>query len=153
MTNIIRVVLVMFLCLSTVSLKAENLAELGGRNATVEAQQYDWSKVMDAIIYVESRGNVMAVSGKSVGPMQITPVLVAECNNILKSRKINKRYTLKDRYDLEKSKEMFLLIQSHANPRNNVEQAIRSWNGGYKYSVKRTQKYYERVMRRLQAIQ
>lgn len=46
---------------------------------------------MNAIIQVESEGNTRAVSGNSVGAMQITPVLVAECNNILKARKSKKR--------------------------------------------------------------
>ncbi len=41
---------------------------------------------------------------------------------------------------------MFLLIQSYYNPTNNIEKAIRMWNGGFNYSVKRTQKYFERVM-------
>ena len=97
---------------------------------------FDWNPVMDAIIQVESEGNPRAVSGNSVGVMQITPVLVKECNNILQKQKSNKRYTLDDRYSVEKSKEMFLLIQKYFNPENNVEKAIRSWNGGMKYSIR-----------------
>ena len=104
---------------------------------------------MDAIIKVESEGNPRAVSGNSVGVMQITPVLVKECNDILKKQKSNKRYTLDDRYSVEKSKEMFLLIQKYFNPENNVEKAIRSWNGGIKYSVKATNKYYQKVLARM----
>ena len=110
---------------------------------------FDWNPVMDAIIQVESDGNPRAVSGNSVGVMQITPVLVKECNNILQKQKSNKRYTLDDRYSVEKSKEMFLLIQKYFNPENNVEKAIRSWNGGIKYSVKATNKYYEKVLARM----
>lgn len=100
---------------------------------------------------VESEGNPKAVSGNSVGAMQITPILVRECNNILKSRNSKKRYTLKDRFSVDKSKEMFLLIQSQHNTSNNVERAIRSWNGGMRYSVKRTQRYYNKVMARMKA--
>ena len=110
---------------------------------------FDWNPVMDAIILVESEGNPKAVSGNSVGVMQITPVLVKECNDILKKQKSNKRYTLDDRYSVEKSKEMFLLIQKYFNPENNVEKAIRSWNGGIKYSVKATNKYYQKVLARM----
>ncbi|EJP32032.1 hypothetical protein HMPREF1146_0221 [Prevotella sp. MSX73] len=40
---------------------------------------------------------------------------------------------------------MFLLIQSVYNPLNNVEKAIRSWNGGNNYTLKRTQHYFEKV--------
>lgn len=98
---------------------------------------------------VESEGNPRAVSGNSVGVMQITPILVRECNNILKGRKSKKRCTLKDRFSVDKSKEMFLLIQSRHNTANNVERAIRSWNGGMRYSVKRTQRYYNKVMAKM----
>ena len=82
-----------------------------------------------------------------LGVLQISPALVTECNNILKRSNSPKRYTLKDRFNVEKSKEMFVLIQSYYNPKNNVEKAIRMWNGGIGYSVKRTQRYYEKVMR------
>ena len=108
---------------------------------------YDWNPVMDAIIQVESEGNPNAVSGNSVGVMQITPILVKDCNDILKQKKSNKRFTLKDRYSVAKSKEMFLLIQSHYNPANNVEKAIRLWNGGNNYSVRAKNRYYKKVMR------
>ena len=98
---------------------------------------FDWTPVMEAIIQVESEGNPKAKSGSSVGVMQITPILVAECNDILKRRKSKKRFTLSDRFSIAKSKEMFLLIQSVHNPLNSIEQAIRAWNGGNHYSVKR----------------
>lgn len=107
---------------------------------------FDWSRVIEAIIKVESNGNPRAVSGNSVGVMQITPIAVAECNQILKSRNSKKRFKLSDRYNVEKSKEMFRLIQSHHNPTNNIEKAIRSWNGGIRYSVRSTQRYYKKVM-------
>ena len=54
---------------------------------------------------------------------------------------------LSDRFNVKKSKEMFILIQAHHNPENNVEKAIRSWNGGPKYSVRGTQKYLNKVMK------
>ena len=112
---------------------------------------FDWEPVMKAIIQVESEGNPKAVSGNSCGAMQITPILVRECNYILKKRNSKKRYTLNDRFSVVKSKEMFLLIQSHFNPTNNIEKAIRSWNGGMRYSVKRTQRYYNKVMKNLKS--
>ena len=120
-----------------------------GDAKSTTSSRYDWNPVMEAIIHVESRGDAKAVSGNSCGAMQITPILVKECNNILQKRKSKKRFTLKDRFSVEKSKEMFLLIQSYFNPTNNVEKAIRSWNGGMNYSVKRTQRYYNKVMANL----
>ena len=109
----------------------------------------NWNPVMDAIIQVESEGNPNAVSGNSVGAMQITPILVKDCNEILKKKKSKKRYTMADRYSVAKSKEMFLLIQSHYNPENSIEKAIRSWNGGVRYSVRATNKYYQKVMAKM----
>ena len=115
-----------------------------------ETNKFDWNPVMDAIIQVESSGNPRAVCGIYAGAMQISPVLVRECNNILKSRGSKKRYSLSDRFSVTKSKEMFIIIQSYYNPENNVEKGIRLWNGGIGYSVKSTQRYYNKVMRNIQ---
>ena len=130
----------------TLEIHAASAATSGNVSSTCEM---DWTPVMDAIIQVESKGDPKAKSGNSVGVMQITPILVAECNNILKRNKSKKRYTLGDRYNVAKSKEMFLLIQSVYNPLNSIEHAIRSWNGGNHYSMKRTQRYFEKVMKLL----
>ena len=110
---------------------------------------FDWNPVINAIIQVESGGNPRAVSGPSCGAMQITPICVKECNLILEKRKSKKRFTMNDRFDVQKSKEMFLLIQSFFNRANDVEHAIRSWNGGQHYSKRATQRYYEKVMRHM----
>ena len=122
-----------------------------GTNATksTKTSGVNWNPVMDAIIQVESEGNPNAVSGNSVGAMQITPILVKDCNEILKKQKSKKRYTMADRYSVAKSKEMFLLIQSHYNPENSIEKAIRSWNGGVRYSVRATNRYYQKVMAKM----
>ena len=98
---------------------------------------------------MESKGNPRAVSGNSCGAMQITPIMDAECNNILKKRKSKKRFTLADRFNVAKSKEMFILFQSFHNPKSNVEQAIRSWIGGMRYTVRGTQRYFNKVMKYL----
>ena len=128
----------------TLEMSAASAAANGNDSST--SSDFDWTPVMEAIIQVESEGNPKAKSGNSVGVMQITPILVAECNDILKKRKSKKRYTLADRFSVAKSKEMFLLMQSVHNPLNSIEHAIRAWNGGNHYSVKRTQRYFEKVM-------
>ncbi len=115
--------------------------------AQIKKKRVDWNSVMEAIIQVESEGNARAVKGNSCGAMQITPVLVKDCNRILRMRGSEKRYTLADRFSVSKSKAMFLLIQSFYNPQNNVEQAIRAWNGGQNYTVAGTQAYFEKVKR------
>ena len=124
-------------------------AVMAADSSETATKGYDWTSVMNAIIQVESNGNENARSGNSVGVMQITPICVAQCNNILKERRSKKRFKLSDRFNIAKSKEMFQLIQSKFNPMNSVEKAIRSWNGGIHYSVKRTQRYFEKVMRAL----
>jgi hypothetical protein len=115
-----------------------------------DQEAFDWNPVMDAIIQVESKGNPRAVCGRYVGVLQISPVLVKECNNILRSRGIKKTYSLSDRFNEQKSREMFVIIQSFHNPTHNVEKAIRMWNGGPGYSVARTQRYLNKVRKHLQ---
>ncbi|WP_440422609.1 transglycosylase SLT domain-containing protein [Prevotella merdae] len=148
MIKLFRVVLFIVCVLGTSPVMGADAAAGSG---AAQTENFDWEPVIKAIVQVESEGNTRAVKGNSCGAMQITPILVAECNNILKKRKIKKRYTLRDRFSLEKSKEMFLLMQSHFNPLNDIEKAIRSWNGGNKYSVKRTQRYFEKVMKCIQS--
>lgn len=125
-----------------------NISVFAGTKGTGRPK-FDWNPVMDAIIQVESEGNAKAISGNSCGAMQITPIMVKECNNILEKNKSSKRYRLADRFNVAKSKEMFVLFQSYYNKGNNVEQAIRSWNGGMNYSRRGTQRYFNKVMKLL----
>ena len=120
-----------------------------GEKSSTKTSGFNWNPVMDAIIQVESEGNPNAVSGNSVGVMQITPILVKDCNDILKRQKSKKRYTMEDRYSVAKSKEMFLIIQKYYNPENNIEKAIRLWNGGVKYTKRATNRYYKKVLARM----
>ena len=147
--NIIMNRLVKIVCLGFLLLTTTHLTASASGNKATHSTSFDWSPIIEAIIQVESEGNPKAVSGNSCGAMQITPIMVKECNRILRQRGSSKRYTLRDRFSVDKSKEMFLLIQSHSNPSNNVEQAIRAWNGGPRYSTRRTQKYYDKVMRQV----
>lgn len=136
-----KVFVLLFVCM------ASNYVLAGENESNISS--FDWNPVMDAIIQVESEGDPKAVSGNSCGAMQITPICVRECNNILKRRNSKKRFKLSDRFNVAKSKDMFLLIQSFYNPKNNVEKAIRSWNGGQRYSIRATQRYFNKVMKLL----
>ena len=108
-----------------------------------------WEPVMDAIIEVESNGNPYAISpsGKYVGAMQIAKIVVDDCNEYLQLKKSKKRYTYNDRYDVQKSKEMFILIQERYNKEKNIEKAVRIWNGGCNYNKKSTDKYYLKFLK------
>ena len=139
----LKIKCIVFLITAVMAIPVTTFANTGLTN------EDEWASVMDAIIQVESGGNPQARSGICCGPMQISPVLVAECNNILRRKNTKKRFKLSDRFNLQKSKEMFVLFQSVYNPYNNVEKAIRMWNGGLRYSVRATQRYYEKVMRLL----
>ena len=113
-------------------------------------ENHDWSEVISAIIHVESEGNAKARNGKYAGAMQIAPILVKECNTILEEKNVKERFTLDDRYDVKKSKEMFRLFQEKYNPGKNIEFAIRAWNGGPKFDKKSTNTYYKKVMAAMQ---
>jgi hypothetical protein len=110
------------------------------------AQKPDLSRLITAIATVESQLNEKAVSKDCVGYLQIRPIVVQECNNILKQRNSTKRYTLNDRLNKKKSIEMFYLIQEKFNPSYNVEKALCIWNAG-PYSKKKPTKYVEKVMK------
>ncbi len=113
------------------------------------SEKFFWEEVIEAIIKVESECQTSAKRSNYAGPMQISPIMVKECNAILKERQSSKRYTLADRYSLSKSKEMFILFQEKHNPDRNVEWAVRAWNGGPYFSKKATDAYYKKVIEAL----
>lgn len=129
------------------SVAIDTLSVGSGSAAAPTDEEFDWEPVMQAIIWHESKGNPRAVCGPYVGVMQIAPVMVHECNNILRQRGKSKRYTLNDRYSVEKSKEIFKLIMSKYNPENDIDKACRIWASGIRYNVKRTQPFVDWVHR------
>lgn len=94
--------------------------------------------LLKAIISVESKGNPKAYNpnGDCVGLLQITKICVRECNNILKRKKSSKRFTYADRWDGEKSIEMFYILQEAHNPTYDIDKGIRLWNKSTKYKAK-----------------
>lgn len=111
--------------------------------------QKKWGYVIEAIAMVESEGRPELVSknGLYVGYLQISKILVRECNNIVGYEK----YTYQDRYNKQKSIEMFIDYQERYNPEGNMEKAIRLWNSGDLKCMNRkmrTEGYYKRVMRK-----
>ena len=116
-------------------------------NAQTKQQLKKWMPVINAIAQVESGGNPKAVSksGTYVGLLQIAPICVRECNRIVGKNK----FTYNDRYNKEKSIEMFIVFQEYHNPEGNMEKAIRLWNSGDKNCMKnksKTEAYYRRIM-------
>ena len=103
--------------------------------------------LIDAIIHVESRGNVRAYNSKedAVGCLQIRPIMLREVNRLLGYNK----YKLTDRWNKEKSIQMFNVIKEHTtNPTD--EKLARNWNGGCNgYKKQSTLKYWHKVKKQL----
>ena len=119
-------------------------------NASTTNDTYDWSRIMNAIIHVESRGVSHAYNphGDCVGVLQIRPIVVKECNNSLRAQGSTKRFTLNDRYSAEKSKEMFILLQNHFNKEHSLEKAAICWKYGFYANWRNCPKdYYKKVMK------
>jgi len=114
---------------------------------TIIAVVAEPDKLLDAIIYVESRGDDSAIGdgGLAVGCLQIHPIAVREVNRLIKSDE----YTLDDRYDRSKSIEMFNIIRWHTL-NESYEKLARNWNGGSNgHKKKSTIKYWKKVNKRL----
>jgi hypothetical protein len=103
---------------------------------------------VDALIYVESRGNAKAFNKKTnaCGCLQIRPIMVREINNILKRQNIDQKFSLENRWDCDLSKEMFYIWRNYHHPNSNKEVIARNWNGGPQgYKNPKTEPYWKRV--------
>ena len=120
---------------------------------TVPPQPVD--ELVNALIYVESRGNDSAIGDvhlktPSIGALQIRPVMVREVNRILKIMGSTQRYKLKDRFDRQSSIEMFLFWKNYHHPEDGFEEIARCWNGGPRgLKNRRTEKYWIKVQKQL----
>ena len=112
-------------------------------------------ELINALIYVESRGIDSAIGDKhlgepSVGVLQIRPIMVREVNRILKLQGKSKRFRLKDRFDRQESISMFMVWKSYHHPYDNIEKIARNWNGGPRgYRYDRTLPYWVKVQKQL----
>ena len=114
------------------------------------------SDLVTALIHVESRGNDSAigdrhlVGNEAVGALQIRPIMVREVNRILKIQKSNKRFKLSDRFNRNKTIEMFYVWKNFHHKDSDFETIARNWNGGPKgYKNPRTEKYWNKVQKEL----
>ena len=87
--------------------------------------------ILNAIIQVESRGNpnAYAKGEDAAGILQIRKCMVDDVNRILKRRGASLRYTYNDRWDEDKSKEMFDIFCTYYGLKT-AEEMARCWNGG-----------------------
>lgn len=88
-----------------------------------------WTTLQMAIVMTESKFNPEAVGkDKDYGIFQQVPIYVEECNRILSLRGEEIRYVHEDSFDIQKSIEMFNLLQSHYNPERDTAKALRYQN-------------------------
>jgi hypothetical protein len=98
--------------------------------------------IIAVLSYQESTNNANALNVKenAVGILQIRPIMIKEVNLLVG----HKKYTLEDRWDPEKSIEIFKDFQNKVNPEWDEELACKKWNGGRKGELKKsTEKYYQ----------
>lgn len=110
--------------------------------------------LIEAIIFVESSGNDSAYCKveDAVGCLQIRRVMVREVNRILKKQKKDTRYKMGDRWNREKSIEMFNIYTDYYSLET-PEEIARAWNGGPKGSTKNaTIRYWNKVKNKLKNI-
>ena len=108
-------------------------------------------QLIKALIYVESSNNDNAYSSYegAAGALQIRCTMVRDVNRILRRQKSNQRYTYEDRWDRQKSIEMFNIYCNHYNLVTPEEKA-RCWNGGPRGLQKlSTKRYWEKVKKQL----
>jgi hypothetical protein len=120
---------------------------------TISIIEYYDRPLIEAIIYVESRGNDSAYNKQSgaTGCMQIMPIMVKEVNRINKIRNSDQKYTLEDRWDRNKSIEMFLIWKDFHHKNSDYEVISRHWWGGPKYGKEECSIFYwERVKENLE---
>jgi hypothetical protein len=118
----------------------------------VEVKEIE-TDIISALIHVESSGNDSAYNKteEAVGCLQIRPVMVREVNRILKKTGKEERFDLEDRWDREKSLEMFNIWREYHHPNSTDEVIARNWNGGPNgFNKESTLKYWKKVRGRLE---
>jgi hypothetical protein len=79
----------------------------------------EWEVMELAIAYTESKFNHSAVGkDKDYGILQITPIYVEEVN------RLGGDYSHADAFDIDKSLEMFEILQAHHNPERDIKKGI-----------------------------
>jgi len=127
--------------------------EFQEKQAKLKEVQLELKKgiLIKAISFFESRHNPNAINiaENAVGILQIRPIMVREVNRILGDNV----YTLRDRFNVSKSIEMFLIVQNYYNPNFNYEIAARIWNGGGNgMKISKTLKYWKEIEKQIKKI-
>lgn len=105
--------------------QTECMLRLDSIQSELDLTVQDWDLFIEAIIEKESSNNDLAIGAKNdVGCLQLTPIYVQECNCILGYDK----YSLEDRFNRQKSIEMFNVMNSRYNPNKDFHMALKLHN-------------------------
>ena len=109
----------------------------------VKSELSDWQVLLLAVAMTESEFHPEAMgSNNDWGILQITPIYVEEVNRIMG----DSVYCHEDAWSVERSLEMFNIVQEHRNPEHDVDKALRLHNKNPWY-VKRVKQNMEFVRR------
>ena len=118
----------------------------------IEVEVIEQPDLVKALIQIESSGRDHAhnVSEDAVGCLQIRPIMVREVNRILRKQGGTFRFKLEDRWDRDKSLEIFHVWREYHHPNSTDETIARNWNGGPKgYKKESTLHYWRKVKNKL----
>lgn len=118
----------------------------------IEVEVIQQPDIVKALIQIESSGrdNAHNISEDAVGCLQIRPIMVREVNRILRKQGGTFRFELEDRWDREKSIEMFHIWKEHHHQDSDDETIARNWNGGPRgYKKESTLQYWRKVKGKL----
>ena len=118
---------------------------------TIKVDSITEDKLIQALINVESSNNDNAYhSGEdAAGCLQIRRTMVRDVNRILRRQKSQIRFDFEDRWDRQKSIEIFKIYCNHYNLTTPEEKA-RCWNGGPRGLQKlATKRYWKKVKKQL----
>ena len=72
--------------------------------------------------------------------------MLREVNRILRKQKVDRRFTLEDRWNCGLSEEMFYIWVNYHHLNSSDEKIARNWNGGPRgFKKKQTQDYWAKV--------
>lgn len=112
--------------------KQERVVEEKIKEVYVEGEELDeWTILTMAIMKTESEFDPSRIGAtQDVGIMQFTPIAVEEVNRILRLEGKEEEYSHLDAFDIEKTIEMFNIIQNYHNKEQNISKAIHQHNPG-----------------------
>ncbi len=125
------ILLLVIICLSLiVKICAKPQVEYIEVPVYIESELTDWQMMQMAIIKTESGFDEFAEgTSNDRGIFQITPIYVKEANRLQNETK----FTHDDAFDIDKSFQMFNIVQRHHNTDSTLQQAILKHNSNGKY--------------------